>query len=92
MCNVRNTAWHLVSEAGAREAGRRLFDMKNDYGERQDVAVCPGPFPVEDIGQSAESLYPQWGAFPIASGEPLSSWRLSVTLAPLARLKRMNCV
>jgi hypothetical protein len=39
MCSVRNTRWHLVSEQGAAEPKWQLFDLKADYGEKNDVAA-----------------------------------------------------
>jgi arylsulfatase len=39
MCSVRKPGWHLVSENGAAEPKWQLFDLKSDYGEKNDVAA-----------------------------------------------------
>ena len=55
MCSVRNTGWHLVSEAGRREAKWQLFDMRDDYGEQRDVAAENG-----QVVRELAAAYDRW--------------------------------
>ena len=38
-CSVRTAGWHLVSDAKKGAAEWMLFDMMNDYGEKNDIAA-----------------------------------------------------
>ncbi|MEY3394040.1 MAG: hypothetical protein RL346_276 [Verrucomicrobiota bacterium] len=39
MAAVRNTRWAMVSEKGGSEANWQLFDLKEDYSQKHDVAA-----------------------------------------------------
>jgi arylsulfatase A-like enzyme len=55
MCSVRNPQWHLVSANGGAEPQWELFDLKADYGEKNDVASQH-----PEVVKQLAAAYDQW--------------------------------
>jgi arylsulfatase len=54
-CSVRNTRWHLVSISAPGEKQWRLFDVKADPGEKNDVAAGH-----PEIVKELDAAYDKW--------------------------------
>jgi arylsulfatase len=55
MCSVRSPRWHLVSDTGGREPAWKLFDVRADYGEQNDLAARE-----PDVLKQLAGAYDQW--------------------------------